>query len=47
MRIVSYNVENLFNRAKAFSEDQQTATKNIKQVAIGHSKNMLVTSKRQ
>ncbi|HRY31356.1 MAG TPA: hypothetical protein P5531_00110 [Bacteroidales bacterium] len=33
MKIASYNVENLFNRVKAFNEDQRTATKYINEVA--------------
>lgn len=33
MKIASFNVENLFNRAKAFNENERTATKYIKAVA--------------
>jgi len=33
MKIASFNVENLFNRAKAFNEDQNTATEYLKEVA--------------
>ncbi len=33
MKVASFNVENLFNRAKAFNEDQNTSTKYIKEVS--------------